>query len=870
MLRYISLATLPALLSGGAKSPSLQFPPLTDENSIPFVMPWDDSLKGVVSDVSFLNAAPAGKNGPIIAKDGFFLESKTGNRVRFFGTNLGAKACFPSKEDAPKIAAHLAKMGINIVRMHHMNNGWDLDGGTVWKKGKTFLEIDPAQLDKLDFFINELKKRGIYTNINLQTAREYLPEMGFPDEVRKIPSFQKKVDKFNEKMILLQQQYAKDLLDRLNPYTNLKYAADPAIMVVEINNENSLVGWPGESPGAGLEGLPPFFLKDLLGKWNGWLKQKYGSTSGLQKAWAAKDTRTGPSLTGTANKWTWENQSNSAVTFEPYPSTGKEGTSGLKATVTNHAGPDWHIQAHVPGITFTNGKTYTVEFRAKADRNLAINVDSRLAKPDWRNLGLGGTVALTPDWKSHTLTFTANGAEPDSARISFVLGSIRGTVWVEGVTIREGTYAPGLPNGQTVETGTVALPTVGKSVMFTDYTNFLVETEAKYTERMRAYLVGQLGFKNCNIIDSQIAWGGSTALLREKNSPFYDNHEYWNHPTFLGGEWDPKNYRVDRKALVNELPGGLGTLSALSYFRVVDKPYTVSEYNHPAPSDYQCEMMPLYASVGSFQNWDILYTFAWDATGTGEKNDVYSNYFDMSRNPAKKAFFPNTALLFRTGALNTNADAALLRLGRNPWERYMRPDAAWVGVDGAKPDVTKTIVGQTYAPTQFEDDVIKLPEGGKTPFKVYGSEGKRVLVADSEKAAMVSGFVSDQRYPLVGGEISFGKLPTGFASMMLTPADGKPIATSSKQLLTVVSRVENVGMGWNAERTSVSDNWGRGPVRAELVPFALRFKADGPRQVFALDGTGARSKPIQSRFEDGYVTFEVDGRAGSIWYEIVK
>jgi hypothetical protein len=164
---------------------------------------------------------------------------------------------------------------------------------------------------------------------------------------------------------------------------------------------------------------------------------------------------------------------------------------------------------------------------------------------------------------------------------------------------------------------------------------------------MRSYLRDTLGFKKANIIDTQVSWGGLTSIIREKESEFADNHEYWNHPTFLGGSWDPKNYRVDRRALVND--PGWGTLGSLSKWRIVGKPYSVSEYNHPAPSDFQCEMMPLYGSLAAMQDWDIIYTFSYEGTGSREKNDMYDGYFDFGRNPAKMAFFSTMALLFRQG-----------------------------------------------------------------------------------------------------------------------------------------------------------------------------------------------------------------------------
>jgi hypothetical protein len=43
-------------------------------------------------------------------------------------------------------------------------------GGIFAKDGRT---LDPDQLDRLDFFIAELKKRGIYTNLNLHVSRTH-------------------------------------------------------------------------------------------------------------------------------------------------------------------------------------------------------------------------------------------------------------------------------------------------------------------------------------------------------------------------------------------------------------------------------------------------------------------------------------------------------------------------------------------------------------------------------------------------------------------------------------------------------------------------------------------------------------------------
>lgn len=834
---------------------------LNDSNSFPFVIPWNDVLRGTATDVSFLNIKPAGKNGFIVARNGRFYEEKTGKRVRFFGTNLGAKAAFPLKEEAPLIAAHLAKMGINIVRFHHLQNDWDREYGMIWKKGREQIELDPVQVDKLDYFIAELKKQGIYVNMNLQTTRKMIPALGFPESVTQVPNFTKKLDKLNEKMIALQQDYARQLLGRTNPYTGLKYKDDPALMVIEINNENSLVGWPGEQPGQGLEKWPEPFLTELKSKWNAWLKARYKTQSALDQAWPSRDTREGPSLTTPQTKWTWENHSNGDVVFEALPATGQS-ASELHTIVRSNPGPAWHVQAHLPGLNLVNGKTYTVEFEGKADRSLAVNIDARLDVSDWRFLGLGGSASLTPEWKRYALSFTATDSVPDHARIGFVLGDIRGELWVRGLTLREGSLEKGLEPGESLDKGNIAIPTAGKSKRYLDYARFLVETEARYTKTMRDFLRGKLGFTKANIIDTQIAWGGLTSLVRESDSEFADAHQYWNHPTFLGSDWDPKNYRVERRALVNERSGG--TLQDLATWRVVEKPYAISEYNHPAPSDFQCEMMPMYAAAAALQDWDIIYTFAWEATGKREVDDRYDGYFDFARNPAKKAFFPAAALIFRQGLLDPLNAARQPKADERTWERTMFASSLY-SKPAERPMLLDWRLGLRIS--NQEPQTSTKPE--TTTRRWIGPEGKKVLIVESPKSVVISGYVGGTAVNTSVGEFRFGRTPTDFASLMLVPLDGKPLKSSARILLTVLGRVENPGMGWNAARDSVSDRWGTGPTRAEAVPVTVNLTGLSAAKAFSLDPSGKQIGQV-SQSAGGKLALAIGPQTRSAWYEILR
>ena len=125
-----------------------------------FVIP-DLDTSATVIDMSFLNSEIAGSSGYITVKDGHFADGK-GNRIRFFGDNLTFGSCFPDKETSTALAVRLKRLGMNVMRFHHMDN--QSAPGGIWDKEKKAL--DPGQLDKLDWLIYQLKLNGIYSNIN--------------------------------------------------------------------------------------------------------------------------------------------------------------------------------------------------------------------------------------------------------------------------------------------------------------------------------------------------------------------------------------------------------------------------------------------------------------------------------------------------------------------------------------------------------------------------------------------------------------------------------------------------------------------------------------------------------------------------------
>jgi len=824
----------------------------------PFVIPWDDNVLGVATDVSFLNAMPAGKNGRIIAKGGQFVEEQTGQRVRFIGVNLAAKAAFPSHEDAERIAGRLAKLGVNIVRFHHLQNNWDRDGGMIWKPDKVFLELDPKQLDKFDYFVFALKKKGIYSNVNLQTTRSYLPEMGFANSVLQIPDFAKKIDKVDRRMIDLQKQYARDLIGRKNPYTGLRYADDPAVMVLEINNENSLVFAPWESVGAGLRSLPEPFRGEVRLKWNQWLRAKYKTDGALASAWAEGVTPAGASIVTAANKWTWENHNNADM-----QASGDGGA--FTATIRSNDGPDWYIQATLLGLDLAEGSTYTLRFKARSTKVQTVRVDMTLDQADWHNLGLSGSVALKAEWQDYSFTFRAKGVVKDHARVAFAIGNARETLEIKELALSPGMSGPVVPAGQSLPAGSIDLPASGTDRQMSDYVAFLAETEAAYSDEMRRFLRDELGFKKANIIDTQISWGGLTGLKREAGSDYADNHAYWQHPSFPGAAWDMKNWVIGNTPMVGEFDKGYGELGGLAMYRVAGKPYSISEYNHPAPSDYRAEMMPLLSTFAGIQDWDIVYAFDYGTTGTGQDNDRIQGFFACGTDPAKMAFFPAAALSFRGGLVPRASMANTLVLPSTPWSEFLTASVAW----GSPPNLYQNRIA-IQAGSGVKQTVVSAGTAEKPLAQVERRRKGMVYRFDGTGAKAIVGFVGGEEIALTDAAFRFQEFGNGFASVSIAATDRKPLAGSSRILLTLMGKAENQGMGWNASRTSVGDQWGKGPTVVEGIPCTVTFLADGARTVWALDGNGRRTSRISATYRNGAISFQADPKFKTVWYEIAR
>ncbi|MBC8080447.1 MAG: beta-galactosidase, partial [Gorillibacterium sp.] len=244
----------------------------------PFRMDGTLPSEGVL-DFGYLLDAPAGKHGFIQIEAEHFVLEQTRKRIRFFGVNMAFSGSFPDYETSPVIAERLARSGINLVRLHHMDSHPDFEesqGGLIdYTDGKS-QALNALNLDKLDYFIYELKQRGIYIHMDCITLRRFMPDDRL-EFAEPMPDCPKNFNYYSRPVIELHKAFIRSYVSHLNPYTGLRYLDEPAIAVIQMLNENSTLWEIGN--------LPPSYRKHLEKNWNHWLVEKYGTKEQLDAAW---------------------------------------------------------------------------------------------------------------------------------------------------------------------------------------------------------------------------------------------------------------------------------------------------------------------------------------------------------------------------------------------------------------------------------------------------------------------------------------------------------------------------------------------------------------------------------------------------------
>jgi hypothetical protein len=255
-----------ALLAGLLWAPAVADTPGTWD----FQPGQDGFSDAALLDLSYLNEATAGETGFIRrSDDGAAFVRGDGAPIRFWALNsYAARNGMAALEDH---ARFLAKRGVNMVRLHGQIPQAGQSGGTLE-------EIDTTERDQLWQLVAAMKQEGIYV-----TFSPYYPHLVHPEAARR---WQVPVDSEGLTGMIyfdpvLQEAYKgwlRETLLPVNPYTGLALKDDPALAIIQMQNEDSLLFWTFNS----IKGREAALLGARFGQF---LVEKYGSLAAARDAW---------------------------------------------------------------------------------------------------------------------------------------------------------------------------------------------------------------------------------------------------------------------------------------------------------------------------------------------------------------------------------------------------------------------------------------------------------------------------------------------------------------------------------------------------------------------------------------------------------
>lgn len=240
----------------------------------PFAPAAEEAEGRRLLDLAELNEKVAGERGfvRVDPTTGDFLRGD-GKPIRFWAVNstVGREQPWTKRPrwqgpepDLDRHARFLARRGVNMVRLHaFLNPELGKEPGAA---------LDQARASEIDWIrraVAAYREEGIYVTISPYWANEM--RYG-PEENAHALLF------FDETLKAAWKSWMRQLLEPKNPHTGIPLAKDPAIAILQIQNEDSLLFWTINA----LAGEP---RRELGRRFAAWLAREHGSVEKAVARW---------------------------------------------------------------------------------------------------------------------------------------------------------------------------------------------------------------------------------------------------------------------------------------------------------------------------------------------------------------------------------------------------------------------------------------------------------------------------------------------------------------------------------------------------------------------------------------------------------
>jgi hypothetical protein len=442
----------------------------------------------------------------------------------------------------------------------------------------------------------------------------------------------------------------------------------------------------------------------------------------------------------------------------------------------------------------------------------------------------------------------------------------------------------------------------GEGLRSRDCIAFLSDTERNMVQRMKAFLRDELGCRA--LVSNASSWTRfTTDQAARAVYDYVDDHFYVDHPQFLEGSWRLPSRCPNTSPIAEGASGG----RAITFTRLFNKPFTLTEYNYSAPGRFRGVGGILTGAMGALQGWGGIWRFAYSHSREAMFTPSKMGYFDLASDPLSQAAERASICLFLRGDLRTAphsvvlamTDADLAQLAaRIPTLAPKWHWLAWVTRVGTQvvssPDnlLSQTLVmplaWQTPAsayvakqtlplnPYSLDDarliqalqerNLFPIDYAPRPASKYFRSETGEVtidgprncLVLDTPRTA--GGFApSGQTVEALQGGVRI-TMSGSEATVWVSALDQNPIRQSRRLLVTHLTDLQNTEIRYaEPERKTLLD-WGRLPhlVRAGKAEVTLRLDASPSYHVWALAPSGRRLAEVPAKTTGDTLQFTAD------------
>lgn len=441
-----------------------------------------------------------------------------------------------------------------------------------------------------------------------------------------------------------------------------------------------------------------------------------------------------------------------------------------------------------------------------------------------------------------------------------------------------------------------------------DQTEFLHQKQTEFYTRSYKFL-RDLGCKQA-ICGSN--WRGHSYSMRhvleaDSHLDYLDQHDYFDHPQ---GGWRTTNAVQHNQSMLKSPQAGL--VGNLAPRQVLNRPYTVSEWNIGAWNEHLMEASFTMVSCGMLQGWDGLIQFVLLPRRIPETSPkLGSGFFSVGLNPSVVLQYPTLARVWHRQDIKEADPVFIRRIAPSqihmpsPIPSRFFPEAFMLTFGKEVPEEDEyghmlAVVGKvgnefvSQPMSHYEAECISsfLDQQGKIARSMTGeltwNWGQGYMLMNTPRTQAVCGYIGNTAIETKDTSIA---CETGYGMILLTTLeDDKPISRSKHLLLTALGRARNTGTRYGnaADRSKTTDRHatsvalppeqrvavlevGSPPIITEPIRGKIRIAVSRPDKgiVYSLDDIGHRQQRVPIKVDDRYIEVNLPGDHSVRFIEIL-